>query len=82
MIVYSATKNDFRKDVFSNSIEDIILKKMEFFREGGSDKHLRDIASMMKIECESLDREYIENWAEHLGLETIWKSLKQIERLH
>ena len=64
------------------SAEDIILKKMEFFREGGSDKHLRDIASMMKIEGEILDREYIENWAENLGLETIWKSLKQIERSH
>ena len=59
------------------SAEDVIVKKMDFFREGGSDKHLRDIAGILKISGESIDREYIENWAESLGLETIWRTILQ-----
>jgi len=38
------------------SPEDIILNKLIYFREGGSEKHLRDIAGMMKLLQEKLDR--------------------------
>lgn len=57
------------------SPEDVIVKKMDFFREGGSEKHLRDIAGILKISGHQLDYGYIESWAETLGLETIWKTL-------
>jgi hypothetical protein len=57
------------------SAEDLIVKKMDFFREGGSEKHLRDIAGILKISGESLDYDYIESWAENLGLETIWRTI-------
>ena len=57
------------------SAEDVIVKKMEFFREGGSEKHLRDITGILKISGDDLDREYIESWAENMGLETIWRTL-------
>ncbi len=57
------------------SAEDVIVKKMEFFREGGSEKHLRDITGILKISGDDLDREHIENWAENKGLETIWRTL-------
>ena len=39
--------------------EDLILKKMYFYEEGGSDKHLRDIAGVLKISSERVDRSYI-----------------------
>src|SRR3970282_2767988 len=29
--------------------EDVIIKKMEFYKEGGSEKHLRDITGILKI---------------------------------
>jgi hypothetical protein len=57
------------------SAEDLIVKKMEFFREGGAEKHLRDITGILKISGEALDYEYIESWAESLGLETIWRTI-------
>lgn len=41
--------------------EDVILKKLEFFRERGSDKHLRDIASMLKVSGPEIDLAYIED---------------------
>jgi len=57
------------------SAEDVIVKKMEFYREGGSEKHLRDITGILKISGATLDYEYIESWAENLGLETIWRTI-------
>ena len=57
------------------SAEDVIVQKMEFFREGGSEKHLRDIAGIVKITGDTLDRDYIENWADNMGLETIWRTI-------
>jgi hypothetical protein len=59
------------------SAEDLIVKKMDFFREGGSEKHLRDIAGILKISGEALDYDYIESWAENLGLETIWRTIRR-----
>lgn len=48
---------------------------MNFYSEGGSDKHLRDIASMLKIATEQIDRRYINVWASTLGLDTVWRQI-------
>lgn len=55
--------------------EDLILHKMNFYREGESDRHLRDIASMLKIDGEHVDRAYIDEWADRLGLGDIWRHI-------
>ena len=60
---------------YTASPEDVILAKMIFFREGGSDKHIRDIAGMLQISGNEIDREYIADWAERLGLISIWKTV-------
>ena len=52
--------------------EDVILKKMDFYRQGRSDKHLRDIAGILRISADIIDRDYIGIWARKLGLEEIW----------
>ena len=52
--------------------EDIIIMKMRYFKEGGSEKHLRDITGIIKISGSEIDRSYIENWAEKLDLADIW----------
>ncbi len=59
------------------SPEDVIIKKMEYSQKGGSDKHLRDIASMLKISGQEIDRDYISAWAEKLDLMMIWKSIQK-----
>lgn len=58
------------------SPEDVIVKKMEFYKEGGSEKHLRDITGILKISGEELDMKYIEEWAKRLGLMEIWEAVK------
>jgi len=57
--------------------EDIIIKKMEYYREGGSEKHLRDIAGILKISDKEIDRSYISDWAKRLDLIDIWKAIQE-----
>lgn len=54
------------------SAEDVIVKKLQFHAEGGSDKHLRDVASVLRISGADLDRDYVTEWADRLGLREIW----------
>lgn len=54
------------------SPEDVILRKMQYFKEGGSEKHLRDIAAVLKIQGERVDRKYIEEWTDRLNVTDVW----------
>lgn len=60
-----------------SSPEDVIIKKMEFYKEGGSEKHLRDITGILKVSGEIVDRDYISQWAERLGITEIWDAVKK-----
>ena len=62
------------------SAEDVILKKMDFFRQGGSEKHLRDITGILMVTGDQLDHDYIESWADQMGLETIWRTIRYLVR--
>lgn len=62
-------------DASFSSPEDAILKKMEFHREGGSDKHLRDIASVLRTSGHEVDTAYIDGWAITLGLTDVWRAI-------
>ncbi len=55
--------------------EDVIVKKMEYYRDGGSEKHLRDIAGIMKVSAATIDQAYIGRWADQLGLRDIWDAM-------
>jgi hypothetical protein len=59
------------------SPEDVIVKKLQYFAAGRSEKHLRDAAGVLKITPET-DRAYIAAWAERLGVADVWQ---QVERL-
>lgn len=63
-----------------SSPEDVIIKKMDFYRNGGSEKHLRDITGILKISGETLDISYIREWVNRLGLDDIWKTLHKRAR--
>lgn len=55
--------------------EDVILKKMEFYKAGGSEKHLRDITGILRISGDEIDRQYIAPWAQRLGVTEIWEAI-------
>lgn len=58
------------------SPEDVILKKMEYYRMGGSEKHLRDITGMIKISRELINLNYIEKWISYFDVAEIWEAIK------
>lgn len=55
--------------------EDVIIKKLQYFAAGGSERHVRDILGMMRISAEAIDRRYVELWADRLGLGHMWREL-------
>jgi hypothetical protein len=57
------------------SLEDVILKKLEYYRLGGSDKHIRDIAGVLKVQQDRVDYDYIKTWAKKLGLGDTWREV-------
>ncbi|MSQ95804.1 MAG: hypothetical protein EXR98_14780 [Gemmataceae bacterium] len=57
------------------SPEDVIIKKMTYYQKGRSEKHLRDIAGVLKIKEDKVDREYIAAWAGRLQLLDIWREI-------
>jgi hypothetical protein len=51
--------------------EYVIIGKLEFFREGGSEKHLRDIHGMLAMT--EVDRAFLEKEIARRGLEDAWR---------
>jgi hypothetical protein len=62
-------------DVWFAAAEDVILNKLKYYRDGGSEKHLRDIASMLMVQGDAIDRGYIAAWAARLEVLAEWQAL-------
>jgi hypothetical protein len=60
--------------------EYVILRKLEYFREGGSAKHPSDIKAILRAIGDSLDRAAIQSWADRLGLTDIWRQVQTENR--
>lgn len=55
------------------TVEDLILSKLEWSRESRSEQQRRDVKSLLAA---SLDRAYLDEWAERLGLAA---NLREVE---
>jgi hypothetical protein len=53
--------------------EYVIIRKLEYYREGGSQKHVRDIRSMLAVSGNETDLAQIEEWVRARGLGPQWK---------
>ena len=61
--------------VYVAPLEYVIVRKLEFFREGGSEKHLRDIESMLRVSGELLREDVLRRWMIARGVEETWRSV-------
>ncbi len=52
--------------------EYVIIRKLQYFREGGSEKHLTDIRKMIVTPGFKLDGSSLKSWISRLGLDTVW----------
>ena len=56
--------------------EYVIVRKLEYYREGHSEKHLQDIAGMLEVSGEIIDQEIIREWVDKLELAGQWAKVK------
>ena len=54
--------------------EYVVLRKLEFYREGGSAKHPADIRAI--VEVTGVDEATMQPWLDQLGLGGLWQELK------
>ncbi len=56
--------------------EYVIIRKLEYYREGGSSKHLDDIRKMLVQIERDLDRDFLNAELEKRGLRSLWTKLQ------
>lgn len=61
---------DPQRQAFVKSAEDIILRKLQWFRMGGevSERQWRDVEGIVRTQGTSLDRQYLQRWSTELGV--------------
>lgn len=58
----------FGRATWLASIEDLILAKLRWYARSDSDTQRRDIARLIALHRDDLDRVYLDRWASELGL--------------
>ena len=61
----------------ANAPDDVILKKLEFIRESGHERHVRDIAGIIRVSGHQLDWAYLDSWAERLNVRDQWNEAER-----
>jgi predicted nucleotidyltransferase len=64
--------------VWVASPEYVIVRKLEYFREGRSEKHLKDIASILAVSPDQIDFDQLQEKINAYGLEKEWTEAKSI----
>jgi hypothetical protein len=54
------------------SVEDVVLAKLEWAKLGGSARQLEDVAALLRIHGNRLEKEYLERWIAELDLSKEW----------
>ena len=61
---------------FVATAEDVVLAKLEWAAESGSDRQLRDAAAIVAVTTD-LDVAYVDRWAAALGVTAAWGSIRE-----
>jgi hypothetical protein len=58
--------------------EDSVLSKLEWAKaSGGSERQIGDVIGVLKVQGDRLDESYVERWARELGVEDLWRTVKE-----
>jgi hypothetical protein len=52
-------------------IEYVIVRKLQYYRDSGSGRHLRDIAMMLRFSGDAVDAGALNEWCGRLGLDLV-----------
>ncbi len=61
------------RSVFVKTAEDTVLRKLQWYVDGGgvSDRQWRDVLGVLLTGGDDLDRDYLQTWADRLGLSEV-----------
>lgn len=62
--------------VWVSSAEDTVLAKLLWAQMGESELQLRDVAGILEVQAESIDDEYLDRWAEQLGVTGLLQKIR------
>ena len=62
--------------IFAASAEDVVIAKLEWAKLAQSQRHIEDVAGILRMRWDSLDHAYLEKWIFELGLATEWKDAR------
>jgi hypothetical protein len=63
------------REVMTATPEDVILGKLWYYSAGGGDRHLRDIAGILRVSGDGMDRAEVERWARRSGYFEVWQQV-------
>ncbi len=59
--------------LFIASAEDVVISKLEWSKLAQSQRQIEDVAAILRVRWDALDRSYLESWITELGLTREWK---------
>lgn len=59
-------------------VECVILRKLEYYREGQSEKHLKDIAGVLEVSGAQVDMAWLEEQIAARRLQKEWQAAKRL----
>ena len=68
--------NDTSTEFYFSSPEDIIINKLQWYEMGGrvSERQWLDVIGVIKVQGDLLDKGYLQNWSEKLGISELLKN--------
>lgn len=63
--------------LFVASAEDVVISKLEWAKLAQSQRHIEDVASILRMQWDSLDRPYLERWILELKIEAEWNDARR-----
>lgn len=65
-------------EIWFAPLEYVIVRKLEYFNESGSDRHLRDIAGMVRVSGKQIDHDALQRWITERELGTAWQRVSEL----
>jgi hypothetical protein len=65
------------KAMYVSSAEDVIIAKLRWAKLSGSERQLRDAASIVGAQAEKLDMNYIERWVLEFDVSPQWSAVRE-----
>ena len=57
--------------------EDVVIAKLEWMKISPSEHQMQDVAGILTVQGEKLDRSYVEKWVNVLGLREQWRVARE-----